>query len=93
MAAFLGVTFPGKGYKGRGVLLWKRNQAEWTEAKPLISRWVGGRQWWSGWKWISGSNPSQKHTPHHSEVGQINSQSHTFEISSFRMDGISYAMM
>lgn len=42
MAAFLGVTFPGKGYKGRGVLLWKRNQAEWTEAKPLISRWVGG---------------------------------------------------
>jgi len=38
VAAFLGVTFPGKGYKGRGVLLWKRNQAEWTEAKPLISR-------------------------------------------------------
>lgn len=38
----MGVTFPGKGYKGRGVLLWKRNQAEWTEAKPLISRWVGG---------------------------------------------------
>jgi len=78
------------------VALWKGSQAEWTEAKPLISRGVGGggcgadRTDGNGFRVPFRLKNTNHITSLHStsQWGQINSRSHTFRISSFRMPDV-----